>query len=49
MPIDYIHFGTDKITFIEIKSGNARLNESQKNIKRLVTEKKIEFVTYRIK
>lgn len=49
MPIDYIHFGDEEITFIEVKSGNARLSESQKKIQKLVSEKKVKFETFRIK
>jgi predicted Holliday junction resolvase-like endonuclease len=48
MPIDYIYFGDDEIAIIEVKSGNARLSEKQKQIKKLVEEKKISFHLYRI-
>ena len=47
-PIDYIHFGEDKITFIEVKSGNSRLTKKQKSIKMLIEEKKVEFEEYRV-
>lgn len=43
MPIDYISFGGDKIKFIEVKTGQSRLNEKQKAIKKLVEEKKVEW------
>lgn len=49
MPIDYVHFGKDKITFIEVKSGNSRLSKKQKDIKTLIESGKVDFITYRIK
>jgi predicted Holliday junction resolvase-like endonuclease len=49
-PIDYIIFeglsknaSVSKIIFTEIKTGNARLNGHQKEIKSLVEKKKVEF------
>lgn len=42
-PIDGIAFEEDKIVFCEFKTGNSKLNERQKNIKKLVEEKKIEW------
>ena len=48
MPIDYICFDEDKITFIEIKSGNARLTKKQKEIKNLVTQKEVYWDEIRI-
>ena len=33
-PIDYISFGDDKITFIEVKSGKSQLNSKQRYIRR---------------
>ncbi|HRR06962.1 MAG TPA: Holliday junction resolvase-like protein [Victivallales bacterium] len=55
-PIDYIIFeglsknGTiSKLFFVDIKTGNARLNKHQKNIKEIVEKKKIEFDTYKVK
>jgi predicted Holliday junction resolvase-like endonuclease len=47
-PIDGISFEEDAIYFVEIKTGRARLSNSQKNIKRLVKEGKVYFGTYRI-
>jgi predicted Holliday junction resolvase-like endonuclease len=49
MPIDYIHFGDDMITFIEVKSGNARLSHSQKRVQQQVLDNKIQFKTFRVK
>ena len=49
MPIDYLHFGEDKITFIEVKSGKSRLSAKQKKIKKLINEKKVDWDEIRIK
>ena len=49
MPIDYIHFGEDMITFIEIKSGKARLSVKQRKIKKLIEENKVDWDEIRIK
>jgi predicted Holliday junction resolvase-like endonuclease len=52
-PIDYIIFeglsnngSVSKIIFTEIKSGNASLNPHQREIKKLVGNKKVEFKIY---
>lgn len=42
-PIDGIAFEDNKIVFIEIKTGNARLSQKQEQIKKLVEENKVEF------
>jgi len=42
-PIDGILFGEDKIIFMEFKTGKSQLNESQKKIKTLVENKKVEW------
>lgn len=49
-PIDYIIFEglsqkgrVDKIFFIDIKTGNARLNKRQKEIKTVINSKKVNF------
>jgi len=47
-PVDGIQFADDKIRFVEIKTGKARLSASQKWIKDLVTQGKVSFVTFRI-
>lgn len=49
MPIDYMVFGEKMITFIEIKSGNARLTKKQREIRRLVENKKVEWHEINIK
>ena len=48
-PIDYVYFGDDKVTIIEIKSGNARLSKKQRAIKKLIMEGKVEWDEIRIK
>ena len=41
-PVDYLHFDPEEgITFIEVKSGNSRLSQSQKRIKELVLAGKV--------
>ena len=47
-PIDGIQFTDDAVIFIEIKTGKARLTDSQKTVKRLVKEGKIGFATFRV-
>jgi predicted Holliday junction resolvase-like endonuclease len=47
-PIDGIQFTDDAVIFIEIKTGKARLTDSQKTVKRLVKEGKVCFATFRI-
>lgn len=48
-PIDYISFGQEEITFIEIKSGNSQLNQNQRRVRDLVKDKKISWKEIRIK
>ena len=47
-PIDGIQFADDKIRFVEIKTGKARLSASQKWIRDLVKKGKVSFVSFRI-
>lgn len=47
-PIDYISFGDDVITFIEIKSGKSQLSSKQRNIRDLIKNKFIEWKEIRI-
>ena len=49
-PIDYIAFSRtrDMITFIEVKSGKARLTKKQERIKKLVENGNVEFKEIRI-
>ena len=53
-PIDYVIFEglsekqkVDKIVFVDIKSGGARLTKKQKKIKQVVEDKKVGFKTYK--
>lgn len=48
-PLDYVYFGKDKISFIEVKSGNSRLSAKQRRLRDLIKEGKVEFITHRIK
>jgi predicted Holliday junction resolvase-like endonuclease len=48
-PIDYIVFGKDKITFIEVKSGKSHLSHNQKHIRQLIADKKVEFEEFRVR
>lgn len=48
-PIDYISFGDDEITFIEVKSGNSQLNKKQRRIRDLVKSKFVSWKEVRIK
>ena len=53
-PIDYVIFEglsekqkVDKIVFVDIKTGGARLSPNQKKIKQVVEDKKVGFQTYK--
>jgi predicted Holliday junction resolvase-like endonuclease len=48
-PIDYISFGDDEITFIEVKSGKSQLNSKQRHIRDQVKAKLISWKEVRIK
>jgi predicted Holliday junction resolvase-like endonuclease len=48
-PIDGIVFEDEKIVFCEFKSSSSQLNENQKRIKRLVEEKRVDWLEFRIK
>ena len=53
-PIDFIVFkGMDekninKVSFVEVKSGKAKLSPQEKNLKEAIDKKKVEWVEYRI-
>lgn len=47
-PIDYVHFGEDCITFIEMKTGDSQLTPKQKHIKMLVEQGKVAFQEHRM-
>lgn len=48
-PLDLIVFGDDVITFVEIKTGKSQLNKHQREMKKLIDDKKVEFFIYRVK
>ena len=52
-PVDYVifegltdKFGLDGIHFVDIKTGNAGLDPHEKQIKRAIEKKRVEFVRY---
>ena len=53
-PIDFVVFkGMDnkkieEIIFVEVKSGNSKLNTHEKNLKDAINKKKVKWVEYRI-
>lgn len=47
-PVDGIVFDEDRLVFVEFKTGKSNLTESQKNIKKLIRDKEIEWKTVRI-
>ena len=49
MPIDGIAFNENEIVFCEFKTGSSELSQKQKNIKRLVEEKKVKWFEYKVR
>ncbi|MFA5361475.1 MAG: Holliday junction resolvase-like protein, partial [archaeon] len=47
-PIDGISFEDDKIVFVEFKTNTSQLSETQRNVKELVENKKVEWLKFRI-
>jgi predicted Holliday junction resolvase-like endonuclease len=47
-PLDYIYFGDDKIVFIEVKTGNARMSKRQQKLKALINNKQVFIEEYRV-
>lgn len=53
-PIDFIVFKgmdekkIDEIVFVEVKSGNSKLTEHEKNLKETIEKKRVKWVEYRI-
>ena len=52
-PLDYLIFEgltekgyVENITFVDVKTGNARLTEGQKSIKQTIIDKNVKFRTY---
>lgn len=48
-PIDGIQFENDKIIFVEFKAANSKLSPEQRKIKKLVEDKKVEWLSFEIK
>ena len=47
-PIDFLIYDENKIVFMEVKSGNSKLSEKQRRIKKIVEERKVEWKEIRI-
>ena len=53
-PIDFLVFRgmdekkIDEVVFVEVKSGNAKLNQHEKNLKETIEKKRVRWVEYRI-
>ncbi len=43
MPLDFIIFDEGSIKFVECKTGQSQLSSKQKNIKKLIEDKKVEW------
>jgi predicted Holliday junction resolvase-like endonuclease len=48
MPIDYIVFDDDKITFVEVKTGYSHLSPKQQAIKKLIEDKQVYWEELRL-
>lgn len=54
-PIDYVVFkgmdsnSIDEVIFVEVKSGESRLTPREKQIREVITEKRVRWIEYRIK
>ena len=48
MPIDYIVFENDKITFVEVKTGYSHLSPKQQAIKKLIEDKQVYWEELRL-
>jgi len=47
-PIDGVQFEDDRVIFVEFKSSNSKLSTSQRHIRNLVNEGKVEFEVVRV-
>ncbi len=47
-PIDGVVFDDEKVVFVEFKTNKSRLNDHQKKIKKLVEDKKVEWLEFRV-
>ena len=48
MPLDYIIFGDDEITFVEIKSGDSKLSSDQIRLRNIIEKGKVKFEILRV-
>lgn len=48
-PIDLLVFNDDEIVFVEVKTGDAKLTEKQRNIKRIIEEGRVRFEIHMMK
>ncbi|MBI3260834.1 endonuclease [Candidatus Berkelbacteria bacterium] len=48
-PIDGIQFTEDTVVFVEFKAADSALNPTQKHIKELIENKRVEWLEFRIK
>jgi predicted Holliday junction resolvase-like endonuclease len=48
-PVDGVAFLDDKVVFCEFKTASSTLNENQKRIKRLVSDRKVEWLELKIR
>ncbi|KAA0011609.1 endonuclease [Thermoplasmatales archaeon ex4484_30] len=48
-PIDGVQFEEDRIIFVEFKTANSKLSNEEKKIKKLVEDKKVEWMDFEIK
>ena len=47
-PVDGVVFGDQKIVFVEFKTASSQLNGNQKKVKKLVEDKKVEWLEFRM-
>lgn len=47
-PVDLLVFNDDEIVFVEVKTGDAKLTEKQRNIQRIIEEGKVRFEVHRL-
>jgi predicted Holliday junction resolvase-like endonuclease len=47
-PIDGLSFESDKVVFVEFKTNKSQLSDSQKRVKELVKDKKVEWFELRV-
>jgi predicted Holliday junction resolvase-like endonuclease len=47
-PIDGVVFDSEKVVFVEFKTNRSKLSDSQKKIKELINDKKVEWFEFRV-